>query len=949
MNNDPEQNTPSVTSLESEQIVRYMRETAARPMSARTLAAEMSVPDEQHATLEDSLSALSQQGVLVQTRDGRYGAPEKMNLVVGKLSSHREGFGFVVPLVATDQPDLYIPGRSMGTAMHGDLVVARKERVRSSGKVEGKVIRLLERARQHIVGKFERSQHFGHVQPLDSRLGFNLYVPEAEFNGAEAGKVVYAEITKYPEGSRNPEGRIIEVLGDAGDPNIDVEIVIREHELRHEFPPDVIEEAEKIPSEVGPDDLAGRTDFREVPVITIDGEKAQDFDDAVHVEKLPNGNYRLAVHIADVAAYVAEGSAIDQEARQRATSVYFPDRVIPMLPERLSNEICSLRPGVDRLVQSVIMEINPKGSTVNYEFDDAVIRSAHRTTYKEIAALIEGGDEELQERYAGILDQVRQMFELCEVLRQYRGRRGSIDFDLPEPELVINLRGDVEDVIRSERNVAHRIIEEFMIRANEVVASHLTWESVPALFRVHEGPNLEKVEQFRGFISGLGLHLGGGKDPQPKDFQRLVGILEGQPCERVITYLMLRTMKRATYEADNSGHFGLASEMYTHFTSPIRRYPDLIVHRLLRADRGSDRQPALDLPALESQLGRIATESSENERNAEDAERKYVGWKKVQFMADKVGTSFEGYITSVHAFGFFVELDAYFVEGLVHVSALADDFYRYDEKQHSLTGKASGRKLALGSRVRVQLAKVDQERRRLDFALEEGPLEVPVIKGAEATEADATEDGAGRSRRPARKRRRRKKASGAPAESSESSESKEQPAADEKEAAPARDRRRRKKVVPAGGSEDKEQAAAADEKKASPARKRRRRRKAGSQTAESTAEATADKATPEKTTSARKTSERKTSERKTSGRKTSGRKTSGRKTSDQKSSDQRSSGRRRSGQRASKDAAERPARSRAKKQGDSAKSTKVTKEKKTEQGEKKQERPKRINPYITDL
>ena len=906
MNNDPEQNTPSVTPLESDQIVRYMRETAARPMSARTLAAEMSVPDEQRATLEDSLSTLSQQGMLVQTRDGRYGAPEKMNLVIGKLSSHRDGFGFVVPLVATGQPDLYIPGRSMATAMHGDLVVARKERVRSSGKVEGKVIRLLERARQHVVGRFERSKHFGHVEPLDSRLGFNLYVPEAEFNGAEPGKVVYAEITKYPEGSRNPEGRIIEVLGDAGDPNIDVEIVIREHELRYEFPPEVIEEAAKVPAEVGPDDLAGRTDFREVPVITIDGENAQDFDDAVHVEKLANGNYRLAVHIADVAAYVATGSAIDQEARERATSVYFPDRVIPMLPERLSNEICSLRPGVDRLVQSVTMEINPKGSTVNYEFEDAVIRSAHRTTYKEIAALIEGEDAELQERYADILDQVREMFELCEVLRQYRGRRGSIDFDLPEPELVINLRGEVEDVVRSERNLAHRIIEEFMIRANEVVASHLTWEAVPALFRVHEGPNLEKVEQFRDFISGLGLHLGGGKDPQPKDFQRLVGILEGQSCERVITYLMLRTMKRATYEADNSGHFGLASEMYTHFTSPIRRYPDLIVHRLLKADRGSDRQEALDLPALESQLGRIATESSENERNAENAERQYVGWKKVQFMADKVGTSFEGYITSVHAFGFFVELDAYFVEGLVHVSSLADDFYRYDEEHHCLTGEASGRKVALGNRVRVKLAKVDKERRRLDFALEEGPLEVPVIKGAEPSEAKATEDGAGRSRRPVRKRRRRKKASGSPAASGEG---KEQPAA--------------------------------DEKKVSPARRRRRRKKAGSQGAERTAEATADKATSDKTTS----------ERKTSGRKTSGRKTSSRKTSAEKTSDQKTSGRKTSGQRASKGAAERPARRRSKKQGDSdkSKSTKVTKEKKTEQGEKMQERPKRVNPYITDL
>jgi hypothetical protein len=407
---------------------------------------------------------------------------------------------------------------------------------------------------------------------------------------------------------------------------------------------------------------------------------------------------------------------------------------------------------------------------------------------------------------------------------------------------------------------------------------------------------------------------------------------------------MLRTMKRATYVAENTGHFGLASERYTHFTSPIRRYPDLIVHRLLRADRGSDRQPPFDQKALESQLGRIATESSDHERNAEDAERQYVDWKKVQFMADKVGTSFEGYITSVHAFGFFVELDAYFVEGLVHVSALADDFYRYDEKHHCLTGEASGRKLALGNRVRVQLAKVDQERRRLDFALEEGPLDVPVIEGAEALKEESAEGGSGRGRRPARKRRRRKKTSAAP---EQTGEAKEQSVAEEaKKGAPARDGRRRKKASSADSSEGKEQAAAGEEKKASPARKRRRRRKAGGPATEKTAEAKADKPAADKTTG-----ERKTGERKTSGRKASGRKTSKRKTSDKKTSDQRTSRRKTSGQRTSKDAAARPAgrRSRKKSDPDKSKSTKVTKENKTEQVEKKKERPKRVNPYITDL
>jgi ribonuclease R len=932
MNNDPSQNTPSATSLDSDKIIRFMRETAARPMSSRTLAEEMSVPEEQHATLEESLSALSHQGVLVQTRDGRYGAPEKMNLVVGRLSVHRDGYGFVVPSAPSEQPDLYIPGRKLGGAIHGDMVVARKERVRSSGKVEGRVIRLLERARQFVVGKFERSTHFGHVTPLDSRLTFDLYIPEAEFNGAEAGKVVHAEITKYPEGTRNPEGRIVEVLGDAGDPNIDVEIVIREHELRHEFPPEVIEEAAKIPDTVGSDDLEGRADRRDIPVITIDGESAKDFDDAVHVEKLPNGNFRLAVHIADVAAYVPVGSAIDQEARQRATSVYFPDRVIPMLPERLSNEICSLKPSVDRLVQSVIMEINPKGSTVNYEFEDAVIRSAHRTTYKEIAALLEGEDKELKERYSDISEQVGQMAELCDVLRKYRSRRGSIDFDLPEPELVINLRGEVEDVVRSERNLAHRIIEEFMIRANEVVASHLTWEAVPALFRVHEGPDPEKVERFREFISGIGLHLGGGKDPQPEDFQHLVATLEGQPCERVITYLMLRTMKRATYSAENSGHFGLASERYTHFTSPIRRYPDLIVHRLLKADRGSDRQAPFDLEGLESQLDCIATESSENERNAEDAERQYVDWKKVQFMADKVGSSFEGYITSVHAFGFFVELDAYFVEGLVHVSALADDFYRYDEKHHSLTGEASGRKLALGNRVRVQLVKVDRERRRLDFGLEEGPLEAPEFKGA-AAGAQSAEGGTERGRRPARKRRRRKKSSAAAATAKESTEKKQLAAKDDKDSKPRRTRRSKKAPAAEADSAEAQEQAKDEGKKPAP-RKRRRRRKAAAPKDEGGTKTTAKKADADDKSAGRK---RSSQQRKAAGKK----KTSGDK--------QASGDRRASKKKTSKPAAQRTAKTRSKKADDADKASKASKTKKKEPVEKKEERPKRVNPYITDL
>jgi ribonuclease R len=766
MTEEPSTKTPQASrSFDPQQPASLLGffETVDRPLSLETLADELDVVPSERPALEAVVAELAADGRIVATRDGRYGMPQKMNLVVGKLTCHEKGFGFVIPRDRTEK-DLYIPSRKLGDGMHGDLVIARREATRGD-RTEGRVIRLLRRARTQVVGTFELGKHFGFVVPLDPRIGYQVYVPQAEAAGAKDGQLVSAAITSYPErnGRRNPEGRVVEVLGDADDPRIDVEVIIREYGLPYEFPAEVMAEAEAIPTEVGEADIAGRTDFRELPVVTIDGENAKDFDDAVYVEKLAAGSFRLAVHIADVSAYVPVGSAIDREARLRATSVYFPDRVVPMLPERLSNETCSLKPGVDRLVQTVIMEINREGRTVDYEFHDGVIRSAERMTYKAVAALVDGSDPALAERYADHVEHFQHMGELCEVLRKYRKRRGSIDFDLPEPELLINLRGEVEDIFRSERNLAHRIIEEFMIRANEVVASHLTWEDRPALYRVHEGPDLEKVEAFREFIGGLGLGLGGGKQPSPRDFQRLVEHLEGQPGERVLIYLMLRTMKQAVYQPENSGHFGLASERYTHFTSPIRRYPDLVIHRLLKIERGSSAQQPFDVAVLEGELRQTGSLSSERERNAEEAERTYVDWKTVQFMADKVGDTFEALITGVHAYGFFVELERFFVEGLVHVSSLDDDYYKYDDKQHTLRGESKGRTLTLGSRVRVQLAKVDKGRRRLDFALEEGPLEAG-IKPTKATAPDATtqaqevEDSGGRRRK--RRRRRTRKAGG---------------------------------------------------------------------------------------------------------------------------------------------------------------------------------------------
>ncbi len=798
--------TPTFNPSDTDALVAFL-EKAPGPVDLDTLAAGVGAQDGEREALESSLSSLAGRGSIIETRDGRFGSPTRMNLVVGRLTCHEKGFGFVIPRDPS-QEDLYIPRRKLGDALHGDQVVARCESTRRH-RTEGRIIRVLERARTQVVGKFEPGTRFGYVVPLDTRIGYEVYVAAADTGEAKPGQLVTAEITKYPEGKgrRSPEGRIVEVLGELEDPKLDVEVIIREFGLPHEFPAEVLAEADQMGTEITEEDIEGREDFRALPIVTIDGENAKDFDDAIHVEKLSNGNFKLAVHIADVSAYVPVGSAIDQEAQLRATSVYFPDRVVPMLPEKLSNELCSLKPGVDRLVQSVIIEIDSNGRTVNYELYDGVIRSAERMTYNTVAALLDGTDEELAKKYADHVDHFKLMSELCDVLRKYRARRGSIDFDLPEPQMRINMLGEVEDIFRSERNQAHRLIEEFMIRCNEVVASHTVWEDVDSVYRVHEGPDAEKVEQFREFIGGLGLHLGGGKKTSSADFQRLVEHLEGQPGERTIIYLMLRSMKQARYQPENNGHFGLASPRYTHFTSPIRRYPDLIVHRLMKVDREATTQEAFDVEAFRGRLDALSTDCSERERTAEGAERRYVDWKTVQFMADKQGDSFEAFITGVHAYGFFVELEGFFVEGLVHISSLDDDYYQYEERKHTLRGQTSGRTLTLGNRVKVQLARVDKDRRRLDFQLEEGPLETGITPLAKAEKAEKRDDD-GKGRR--RKRRRRGRKGGEAAKGGD--------AAEGGQAAEAADRGEK------SGSGDDKTAKSRDDKSADEKSGRRRRR-----------------------------------------------------------------------------------------------------------------------------
>jgi ribonuclease R len=601
--------------------------------------------------------------------------------------------------------------------MHGDRVVARIEHSTDRG-AEGRIVRILERGASTSVGRYDLDDSgMGFVVPFDRRLIMDVQIPSGEQKDAEPGDMVTVEITRWPTAARGPLGRVREVLGGIEEPGVDTEIIIRKHGIPDEHGEEAIAEARRLGREVSEKDLRNRTDFRPLTTVTIDGEHARDFDDAITLERLANGNYWLGVHIADVAHYVPEGGALDEEAHERATSVYFPERAVHMFPSDLATGLCSLNPHVDRLVQSCLMEIDRRGQVLRYELHDGVIHSDARMTYTEVNAILTEQDAEVRARYAGLVPLFEQMRELFEILNKRRHRRGSIDFDLKEPEIVLDDQGMVEAIIALERNVAHRIIEEFMLVANETVAQHLEDHQVPSLFRVHEEPDPMKVEQFEEFVTTLGYSLAAPKGAiKPRHFQKLVEKMRGTPEEKPIAFLMLRTMQKARYEASNLGHFGLAADSYTHFTSPIRRYPDLIVHRTLREARHG-RMSEERREELADELPEIARHTSERERRADDAERELVQWKKVRFMTDKVGDEFNGYITGVTSFGLFIELIEHFVEGLVHISTMADDYYRFVERAHILRGENTGRVYRLGDQVQVQVVKVDMERRQVDLGL----------------------------------------------------------------------------------------------------------------------------------------------------------------------------------------------------------------------------------------
>ncbi|NVN92293.1 MAG: ribonuclease R [Desulfuromonadales bacterium] len=667
------------------------------------------------------LDDMTSDGELVRFKGNSYALTTAVKSLRGKLSSHRDGYGFVTPEGGGE--DIFIPQRHMQSAMHGDTVEVRSERSRmGGGKQEGRITSVVERASSRIVGRYEETRHGAIVIPEETRLNLVIAIPPKGRGKTEDGQQVVVEISSYPIGGRPAEGRIVEVLGWPDDPEVEVQSAIRRFELPHIFGRDALDEAEAIPETVSKDDMAGRVDLRSLATVTIDGETARDFDDAVSLRS-EGGNFRLWVSIADVSHYVKPGSPLDRDAYLRGTSVYFPDRCIPMLPERLSNGICSLNPQVDRLTMTAEMLFDKNGSMLESSFYPSIIKSAARLTYTLVKQIIVDEDQDTITAYRPLVPMLLEMKILALILMEMRTSRGSIDFDLPESEIIIGLTGLTEGIIRAERNLAHQLIEEFMLAANEAVATHITDKGIPFLYRVHENPDPAKLINFQEFVYGFGYEFALKEDRvNPADLQRLLASASGKPEERMINYALLRCMKQARYAAENLNHFGLASRCYCHFTSPIRRYPDLVVHRILRATLALDKKKISkktekQLSLATENLAAIAEHTSKRERVAMEAERDIVELKKIQFMQQHLGEEFDGFITGVTGFGFFVELEQLFVEGLVHVSTLDDDLYSYVENKHSLIGRNRRRVLRIGDKARVKVAAVSPATRRIEFVL----------------------------------------------------------------------------------------------------------------------------------------------------------------------------------------------------------------------------------------
>ena len=694
------------------------------PQSLETLMQELTVDRSARKAMLSLLVDMCHRQILgcsSTRRQGKvYSLKGKDDLVEGTVEAHPKGFGFAIieqrsgkPAGKTDKAarnDPFIPPNNFGSANHGDRVLFRLFQ-KGRGRTEAKVIRVIKRVATILVGTYEAGRQTSLVFPEDERFLFNVLVHKKDSRGAKNGEAVVVEISNFKTDRRNPEGRIIEVLGDPEDIKVQNEIVIRKHNLPHAFSEQALNEAQQFPDTLP--EIGDRLDLQDIPHVTIDGETARDFDDAVALEKTSKG-FRLYVSIADVSYYVKTGSTLDQEAYQRGTSVYFPSMVLPMLPERLSNNLCSLVPNEPRPTFTAIMEFDQSGKRIAKRFSKSIIKSHHRLTYTIVKKILADQDKQLEKQYNDILEQLKGMTELARLLEKQRLSRGAIGFSLPEAQIIVGDDGEISDVTRSERNLAHKLIEEFMLAANEAVAEMLSENNMETLYRIHEKPNDVKVLEFTEFAQTMGLHLPANSG-SPKWFGKILSMVEDTPTEYIVNNLLLRTMQRARYSSENVGHFGLAATFYTHFTSPIRRYPDLLVHRALAALLQKKKRAAG--PAF-SDLHQTGEFLSGRERAAVEAEWEMTGRLQVRYMADKIGESFDGVISGVTSFGLFVELLDHFISGAIEIAKLAGDFYHYDEKNHRLVGTNTNTIFQIGEMVRVKLASVDIRRRRINFILD---------------------------------------------------------------------------------------------------------------------------------------------------------------------------------------------------------------------------------------
>lgn len=686
-----------------EAIVDFMKEQAYKPMNIKELERVFSVKKTDVKNFKKIVDEIEREGAIVKTRTNRYGIPDKMGLVTGKFQGHQKGYGFVIPY--DEGKDIFVPSSALNGAMNGDRVVVKIiKQANTEKKCEGEIIRVLERANSKVIGTFENSRNFGFVVPEEKRIYQDIFIPKNCKKEAETGDVVIAEITQWPDKRRNPEGKIVDILGKKGEKGIDILTIIKKNNLPEEFPQKVESYAENIPEKIPDKEYERRMDLRNMLTVTIDGEDAKDLDDAVSLKKLPDGSYYLGVHIADVSYYVKEKNPLDKEALKRGTSVYLIDRVIPMLPKKLSNGICSLNPNTDRLTLSCFMKIDGNGKVIEHNIVESIIRSNERMTYTDVTKILKG-DKETIEKYGNLVDTFKLMEELCRILNKKRMMRGAIDFDFEECKITLNELGVPIKIEPYERGISNRIIEEFMLVCNETIAEHMFWTSLPFVFRVHENPDEEKLMHFNEFIHNLGYIVRWGKDVHPKTLQDIIEKVKGKKEETVVSTLMLRSMKQARYSPECIGHFGLAAKYYCHFTSPIRRYPDLIIHRIIKEfinGQLTDNR----IKRLVKEVDYAARQSSDMERLAQEAEREVDDLKKAEYMSTRIGEEFNGIISSVTNFGMFVEIPNT-IEGLVHISTLEDDYYVYDEKHLSLIGERTRNIYKLGDEVRIYVSKVD--------------------------------------------------------------------------------------------------------------------------------------------------------------------------------------------------------------------------------------------------